>query len=170
MPSPAAGPTRLRRRAIASLLPLALLALAACGDDDDTETIPASGERETTTTEATTTTTVAASSSVVGDWTIDSLTTAGTATEAPDGATLGLSEERVNVATGCNTGMGDAEIGDGTVTIGPLGTTMMACEPEVMTWETDLVTFLEGELTYEATDEALTLTRDDSVLALSPEG
>ncbi len=166
MSSPAAGPIRLRRRAVASLLPLALIALASCGDDGDTETIPASGERETTTTEATTTTT-AASSTAVGDWTIDSLTTAGTATEAPEGATLSLTEGRVNVATGCNTGMADAEIGDGTVTLGPLGTTMMACEPELMTWETSLVAFLEGELTYEVTDDALTLTRDDSVLTLS---
>jgi heat shock protein HslJ len=166
---PAASPA-VRRRAVAwCVLPLALVALASCGDDDGDDNIPASGERETTTTtEPTATTAAPTATGPEGEWTIDSLTAGDTTTEAPDGATVAFAEGSVNVATGCNRGSGSAQLGDGTIVLGPLGLTMMACEPEVMTWEADLVTLLEGELTYEVTEDSLVLSRDDTELALSP--
>jgi heat shock protein HslJ len=170
MASPSAPSPAVRRRVVAvCVLPLALLALASCGDDDETETIPASGERETTTTvEGTSTTTAVAATDLTGDWTIDSLTDAGTTTEAPDGASIGFVDGSINVGTGCNRGTGSAEVGDGTIVVGPLGLTMMACETDVMTWEADLVAFLEGELTYELAGDSLVLSRDGADLALSP--
>ncbi len=171
MASPSAPSPAVWRRVVAScVLPLALLALASCGDDDETQTIPASGERETTTTaEGTSTTTAAAvATDLTGDWTIDSLTDAGTTTEAPDGASIGFADGSINVGTGCNRGTGSAEVSDGTIVVGPLGLTKMACETAVLTWEADLVAFLEGELTYELAGDSLVLSRDDADLTLSP--
>lgn len=166
------APRRSLARSVALLAVLALtLGLAACGDDDDTETIPASGQRETTTTtEASTTTTAAAAEGPLDGWTIDRLTSAGVATQAPDGATLTLEEGTITLATGCNSGSGGAEVGDGTVTVEAIGLTKKACEPAIMAWEADLLAFLEGELSYEVTDTGLTLTRDDATLTLSPAG
>ena len=35
---------------------------------------------------------------------------------------------KVNVNAGCNTGSGAAELGEGTITFGPIATTRMACD------------------------------------------
>lgn len=164
-----AATARFRRVAAWCLLPVVALVLAACGDDGD-DTIPASGERETTTTEATTTTTSAPAGpeALAGDWTILSLTADGESTDAPDGATLSFADGTVVLATGCNRGNAPAEVGDGTLTIGPAGLTRMACADDVMAWEDQLVAFLEGELTYELDGETLVLAREGSELTLAP--
>jgi heat shock protein HslJ len=176
MTSPLAASSDLRRRLVGwCLLPLAAVVLASCGSDDDPGTIPASGERETTTTEATTTTTAADAAPTdetpTGAWTIESLTSGADTTEAPPGATLTFAEGTVNVATGCNTGSGSAEVGDGTIVLGAVGLTMMACpDDDVMAWETELVTFLDGELTYQYSGDQLILAREDTQLTLAPAG
>lgn len=163
-------------------MPLAAVVFAGCGDDGDSAAIPQSGERETTTTEATTTseatTTTAAGETEgaatgeapTGAWTLVSLTTGAETTDAPPDATVNFAEGQINVATGCNTGFADATVGDGTIVIGAVGLTRMACEEDVMAWETELVTFLEGELTYQLSGDELVLARDDTQLTLSPAG
>ena len=167
-------------------MPLAAIVFAGCGSDDDDGAIPQSGERETTTffTEATTTTTATdeagaeaespgttaaegdGAEAPTGEWTMVSLTTGAEVTEAPADATLNFSDGRVEVATGCNTGFGTAEVGDGTIVVGTVGLTMMACPEDVMAWESELAAFLEGELTYEASDGGLVLARGDTELTL----
>jgi heat shock protein HslJ len=101
-------------------------------------------------------------------WTITSLETPDGTLEAPEGASLTIAEGRMNVVTGCNTGFGDVTVGDGTITVGPVATTRIACEPELMEWETALLSFLDGELGFELADDALTLTKDDATLSLEP--
>jgi heat shock protein HslJ len=169
MPRRAASTTTVKRRALASCVTLlAALVLASCGDDDTPQTIPASGERETTTAPLVSTTTVPPPRSLSGEWTIVSLATGGTITEAPPRASLAFAGGSVNVATGCNTGTATADTAaDQAVTIGPIALTRMVCEPEVMTWEGDLTAFLEGELFYELSNDALVLIRDDGRLTLS---
>jgi heat shock protein HslJ len=177
MTSPLATSSDRRRRLVGwCLVPLAAVVFAGCGDDDP-EAIPQSGERETTTTEATTTTvattTTAADGAAAGDaptgtWAIESLTTGTDTTEAPPDATLTFAEGTVDVTTGCNTGTGSAEVGEGTIVLGAVGLTMMACEEEVMAWEAELVPLLEGELTYQVSGDELILARDDTQLALAP--
>ena len=177
MTSPLATSSDVRRRVAAwCLLPLAGLLLAACGDDDPGP-IPTSGERETTTTTEATTTTAAPGTTEVaadpaegaptGEWTIESLTVGEEATEAPDGATLTFADGMVSVATGCNNGSGPAEARDGSIVLGTLGITMMACEDDVMAWEAKLVPVLEGELTYQLAGDELVLARGDSQLTLA---
>ncbi|HEX5946202.1 MAG TPA: META domain-containing protein [Acidimicrobiales bacterium] len=189
MTSPLASSLDRRRRLVGwCLVPLAAVVFAGCGSDDDGGAIPQSGERETTTTEATTTTTATdeaaaeaespettaaegdAAEAPTGEWTMVSLTTGAEVTEAPTDATLTFSDGRVEVATGCNTGFGTAEVGDGTIVVGTVGLTMMACPDDVMAWETELAAFLEGELTYEASDGGLVLARGDTELTLESAG
>ena len=189
MTSPLASSSDRRRRLAGwCLLPLAAVVLASCGSDDDGGAIPQSGERETTTTEATTTTTATdeaaaeaeanetataggeAADAPTGEWTMVSLTTGTEVTEAPADGTLTFADVRLEVDTGCNTGFGTAEVGDGTIVVGTVGLTMMACPEDVTAWETELVGFLEGELTYEVSDGALVLARDDTRLALATAG
>ena len=65
-------------------------------------------------------------------WTIESLETGGTTSEAPENAYLAYDEGSLFVATGCNRGSAELEVGDGTVTIGPMALTLKACEPDLM--------------------------------------
>jgi len=92
--------------------------------------------------------------------------TGGTTTEAPEGAYLSYDGDSIFVATGCNSAFGPVEVGDGTVTIGALGMTRMACAEDLMTWETALTGFLQGELQYTASGDDLTLTSDNGTLTL----
>jgi heat shock protein HslJ len=55
----------------------------------------------------------------------------------------------VAVQTGCNNGSGSVEIGDDTLTFGPIATTKMACPPEQTALETSVLAVLQGEVTYE---------------------
>lgn len=101
-------------------------------------------------------------------WTITTLEGPDGSLTAPEGASLAVADGRINVVTGCNRAFGDATVGDGTLTVGPLASTRMACEPALMTWETALLAFLDGELTVELSDEQLVLTKGDSTLTLEP--
>ncbi len=188
MTSPlAASSDRRRRLAGWCLAPLAAVAFAGCGSDDGDGAIPQSGERETTTTTTESTTSTTAADDAAGEtdaaetgatgaepadaptgaWVMESLTTGTDVTEAPPDATLTFSDGTVNVATGCNTGSGSAEAEDGTIVFGVVGLTMMACPDDVMAWESEVVAFLEGEVTYETSDAGLVLTRDDTQLTLT---
>jgi len=100
-------------------------------------------------------------------WTIVSLESGGTTTPAPENAYLSYDDGHVFVSTGCNRGIADFEVGDGTVTIGTnMAMTRKACEPDLMTWEESLVGFLQGEFAYTLSGEDLTLTSDTGTLTL----
>jgi heat shock protein HslJ len=100
-------------------------------------------------------------------WTIVSLETGGTTTQAPENAYLAYDDDHIVVATGCNRGVGELKVGDGTVTIGAkMALTMKACEPDLMTWEQSLVGFLQGELKCGLSGSDLTLSSDNGTLTL----
>lgn len=56
----------------------------------------------------------------------------------------------VAVDTGCNTGSGSVEVGDDTLTFGPIAITMRACADEAVNQlEASMLAVLQGEVTYE---------------------
>jgi heat shock protein HslJ len=112
--------------------------------------------------------TEAASDSIEGrTWAITSLEVPDTDLTAPEGASLSFADDAISVATGCNQAFGEATVGDGTITIGVLGSTRMACEDALMEWEAAVLAFLEGELAYELDGDDLVLTKDDATMTLS---
>ena len=67
----------------------------------------------------------------------------------------------VAVDTGCNTGSGSVEVGDDTLTFGPIATTKMACPPEQTELETSVLSVLQGEVTYEIDGSNMSLRSGD---------
>lgn len=67
----------------------------------------------------------------------------------------------VAVETGCNNGSGSVEVGDDTLTFGPIATTKMACPPEQTALETSVLSVLQGEVTYEIDGSNLSLRSGD---------
>lgn len=67
----------------------------------------------------------------------------------------------VAVNTGCNTGSGSVEVGDDTLTFGPIAITKMACPPEQTALETSVLAVLQGEVAYEINGSNLSLRSGD---------
>ena len=65
------------------------------------------------------------------------------------------------VDTGCNTGSGDVEVGDDTLTFGPIATTLRACVDEVAELEASVLAVLQGEVAYEISGDTLSLRTGD---------
>ncbi|MFM2073347.1 MAG: hypothetical protein RLZZ623_3611 [Actinomycetota bacterium] len=55
---------------------------------------------------------------------------------------------------------------DNTIEVGPIILTKMACEAPLADWETALIGFLEGKLTYALSDTGLALTAGTDKLSL----
>ena len=91
-----------------------------------------------------------------------STTSTALETSAP---TLTVSESgSVSGSTGCNRFTGTAQVGDGTLTFGPLGTTRMACpDPEVTAIENHVLAVLAGETTYEIDAATMRITAPNGV-------
>ena len=68
----------------------------------------------------------------------------------------------VAIETGCNTGSGSVEVGDDTLTFGPIATTRMACDEERTRLETSVLSVLQGEVTYEISGDTLSLRSGDA--------
>lgn len=67
----------------------------------------------------------------------------------PGGVTLTVSDDRVTGRSGCNTYFGDAEHKYGTLKIGSIGSTKMACmRPGLMQQESEYLTTLQASQTY----------------------
>jgi heat shock protein HslJ len=102
------------------LLALFSLLLAACGDDVDTVADEGSGDSG------------GSRPSVAGDWILHGLTVDGAPIAIPDGdieMTIEAGEIRGNL--GCNSFFGEIDaVDDGTLTVGGLGQTEMACEEQ----------------------------------------
>jgi heat shock protein HslJ len=67
----------------------------------------------------------------------------------------------VSVDTGCNTGSGSVEVGDDTLTFGPIAITKMACPPEQTALETSVLAVLQGEVAYEIDGSNMSLRSGD---------
>ncbi|MEZ5245394.1 MAG: META domain-containing protein [Acidimicrobiales bacterium] len=104
-------------RRLLALAVLCLVVAAACGDEVDSVTTDDPGDDAGT------------RPSVAGDWILRSLTVDGTAVSLPDGEleiTIQLGEMSGNL--GCNSFFGEIDAADdGTLTLGAIGQTEMAC-------------------------------------------
>jgi heat shock protein HslJ len=79
--------------------------------------------------------------------------------------TLSFNGEEVAIDTGCNTGGATYEAGDGTLTIGPIRLTRMACTtPDASAREATVLAVLEGTTTYEIEGDVVTITKGDTGL------
>lgn len=104
------------------------------------------------------------------EWRVDSLISGDAVSSVPAGAeaTITFGEDgSVAVAPGCNRGSGSFEQGEGTVTVGPLALTRMACEGTRGELEAAVLEVLQaGELTTEIEAGQLTLRAGDKGLGL----
>lgn len=97
-------------------------------------------------------------------WMLDTLLEGDTASSVSVSRrpTLAIDDTgRADVFFGCNSGGGNVEIGDGTLTFGPLAMTRMACEAEAMQVEAAVARMLDGETAYEITGAQLTITKGE---------
>ena len=102
-------------------------------------------------------------------WSIASLDGPDGSLTPPVPAYLSVHDGQLHVATGCNNLVAEVEVtGDDIVTVGVGAMTRMACEGDIMAWETALATFLQGELTFDVSDDELVLSNDDTELHLVP--
>lgn len=101
-------------------------------------------------------------------WNVDGLINVDAVSTVPAGveASLVFADGQVQVAAGCNTGSGTAEITDTTITFGPIATTRMACGEEAMNVESLILEFLQGEVSYTIEADLLTMTDDDGGIIL----
>lgn len=109
--------------------------------------------------------------SLVGtSWRVDSLISGDAVSSVPAGAeaTLTFAEDgTVSVSPGCNRGSGSYERGEGTVSVGPLAATRMACQGPRGELESAVLEVLgAGELTVRIEAASLTLQAGDVGLGL----
>jgi heat shock protein HslJ len=99
-------------------------------------------------------------------WVVDGLVTGDAVSSMPAGvvAALTFAEGQVLVEGGCNSGGGTFEISDGTLLIGQLVLTDMACGPDAMAVEQAVTAVLSGTVVY--TIEAGVLTLDAGGIGL----
>lgn len=100
---------------------------------------------------------VAESSSLTGSWRLVNMTEANSPTPMvpPQNTepTAEFSGNRIAGSGGCNRFMGGYKIQDGQLSIGPLASTFMACEPPVMNQELKYLAALQGAQRYEIDDQ-----------------
>lgn len=138
-------------RRILALTILIVLVAAACGDDADTETTDDLGNDPGT------------RPSVAGDWVLGSLTVDGTEMPLPEDdleITIELGEIRGNL--GCNSFFGEIDAADdGTLTLGAIGRTEMAClEDGRMDFETAYGQALGSVTTWAVDPTGMTFSGD----------
>ena len=104
-------------------------------------------------------------------WTLETL--GGTAADSsaasvPSGvaSTLSIDEDgRLSIMPGCNSGGGEATIGDGVINFGPIALTRMACPSAEMETENFVMRVIDGEVHYSIDADTLTLTKGDDMLS-----
>jgi heat shock protein HslJ len=103
-------------------------------------------------------------------WRVDSLVTGESVSTTPGGAEATITfaaDGSVQVRPGCNRGQGTWTEGEGTVTVGPLALTRMACPGDRGELEQAVLAVLgAGELEVDITADRLTLTAGDRGLGL----
>jgi heat shock protein HslJ len=143
-------------RTALSLLALAALALAACGSDDGSpaadDSLPAVGS---------------ATADDLADRAFASTAVTGYELVADTTVELAFTADSVGARAGCNSMSGGYTITDGTLEIGVMASTMMACSEELMAQDTWLNEFLSGEPAISLDGGTLTLTGDDASITLA---
>jgi len=103
-------------------------------------------------------------------WKADTLIDGDAASSIADGVEVELrfgDDGQVNVRAGCNSGSATFDEGDGTITFGDLGITLMACDDAVMAVESHVLQVLDGEAEFTIEAARLTLTNGDAGLGLT---
>ena len=77
-------------------------------------------------------------------WRIVSLDGPDGSLTAPDGASLAYADGLVSISTGCNSGSAEVEVTDDAITFGPMALTRMACDGDVMEFETALSSAIQS--------------------------
>ena len=92
-------------------------------------------------------------------WVVDGLVSGDAVSSVPAGvvATLVFADGQVAVEAGCNSGGGPVEIGEATLTFGPIALTEMACGPDAMAVEQAVTSVLAGTIDYAIEADVLTL-------------
>lgn len=103
-------------------------------------------------------------------WVVDGTVANEAVSSVPAGATasLTITDGAATVETGCNRGNGSVEVGETTLTFGPLATTKMACPPDLTELERAVLAVLDGDVTYTIESDRLSLRRssDDGEIGL----
>lgn len=81
-------------------------------------------------------------------------------------ATITIVDGQAQVFAGCNRGSATAEVGDGTITFGPLALTKMMCDEDAMRLEAAVVAVLQGEVTADIEASSMTLMNGTDGLML----
>jgi heat shock protein HslJ len=95
---------------------------------------------------------------ILADWVAESIN--GKPVIEPGGVTLTLSQDRVTGRSGCNSYFANAEIRNGTLKVGPIGATKMACMRDgLMQQESEYLNTLGAAQNYSVqSDHRLTIT------------
>ena len=145
----------LTGKALAILMTFVLgLGVAACGSDSDSDS-NSTGDTSAQTTDT--------STGIEGvDWQLMNIVGDGFVTSLPQGIpvpSIKFENGEVEVFTGCNSGMGTAEIGESTVTFGPIAMTEKGCDDTVSQVEFLVTKVLKGEVAYKLGGGTLSLTK-----------
>lgn len=99
--------------------------------------------------------------SLTGDWRLVNMTAGNLPTPMVPPQITALTAEfadgRITGSGGCNRFMGGYEAQGEQLTIGPLASTFMACEPPIMDQESRYLTALQGAQRYEVNEQGLTV-------------
>jgi heat shock protein HslJ len=104
------------------------------------------------------------------EWTLETLggsAADSSAASVPSGVTSTLSideDGRVSIMPGCNSGGGDATIGEDVITFGPIALTRMACPTSEMETENFVMQVVDGDVRYSVDANTLTLTKGGYML------
>ena len=66
--------------------------------------------------------------------------------------------------TGCNRGGASVEVGDTSLTFGPLRLTRMACGDDATAVETTVTSIIDGKVDYSINGDVLTVSKDAQAL------
>ena len=101
-------------------------------------------------------------------WGLDGIVSGDAVSSVPTGGSAGLTikDGKLQVETGCNTGIATVEVSDKTLTIGPMVLTKKACAPDATAVQQAMTTVLSGTVRYTIEADLLTLTAGPAGLML----
>jgi heat shock protein HslJ len=106
-------------------------------------------------------------------WTVTGTVANEGVSSVPADATASMTiadDGTVAVETGCNTGSGSVEVGDDTLTFGPIATTLRACADEAVNQlEAAVLAVLQGEVSYTIDGSNLSLRSGEGADAIGLE-
>ena len=83
------------------------------------------------------------------------------------GARAEFEDGEVSGSSGCNQFFGAYEVDGNSISIGPLGSTLMACPPPLMDQEFGFMTAFQSAATYEIVGDTLTMSNEEGELVVT---